>query len=254
MKELEIFLFSLFSSTLSPILGIGGGLLNVPFLTLYVGTSFAVATTASLLAGFCLSFSASLHNISKGKAYVGKALHLLPPVLIGSFIGPYIHFEEKILYLMFSGLLLLIAYLTLFGSIKIQIKNQISLTFLLFLIGVASGLFGIGGGLLFVPLLMFTQGMGIKESVATSSFMAMFGMIMGFASHALNGDFILSIALPLAIPALFMGYFGAYLMVEKIRKETIKKAFAGFLGLVAISMIMKSISAGVLGGSEPPTA
>ncbi len=241
MSEIEIFLFSVFSATLSPILGIGGGLLNVPFLTLYIGTSFAVASAASLLAGFCLSLSASLHNIQKGKTYVRRALRLLPPALIGSFVSPYFPFEEKILYLMFGGMLLLIAYLMFFDSFKIQIKNQVSLSVLLFFIGVASGLFGIGGGLLFVPLLIFTQGMGIKESVATSSFMAMFSMLSGFVSHVLNGDFVASIALPLSIPALFMGYFGAYLMVEKIKKETIRKFFSAFLVLVAISMFLKSI-------------
>ncbi len=241
MGELEIVLFSFFSSTLSPILGIGGGLLNVPFLTLYIGTTFPVATTASLLAGFCLSLSASLHNIKKGKAYVGKALSLLPPVLLGSFVSGYMRFDEGALYLMFSALLLLLALLVFSGSAKTQVKNKAFLAFLLFLIGLASGLFGIGGGLLFVPLLMFTQGMGIKESVATSSFMAMFGMLSGFVSHYLNGDFISSVAVPLAVPALFMGYLGAYLMVEKIKNETLRKAFAAFLVLVAISMAMKAI-------------
>jgi len=242
LRELEIFLFSVFSSGLAPILGIGGGLLNMPFLTLYLGVSFGVATTASLLSGACLSFSASLHNIRKGKAYVETAIKFLPPVLLGSAISAYIPLQERLLYMLFAVFLLVIAYFMVFDSTRIRIENRGLLVLVLFAIGIASGLFGIGGGLLFVPLLMFTRNLGIKEAVATSSFMVLFVMLMGFASHTLHGDLDPWIAIPLAIPALFMGYFGAYMMVEKIPRETLKKIFSAFLLLVACTMAFRAFA------------
>ncbi|MFH1448123.1 MAG: sulfite exporter TauE/SafE family protein [Candidatus Micrarchaeota archaeon] len=241
MSELEIFIFSLFSSTVAPILGIGGGTLNVPFLTLYIGIAFPAAVTASLLAGVCMSISASFRNIRTGKAYVGTAFRLLPPIMLGAAISAYIPIESNLLFLLFSVFMFVIVYLMHTSKKgKFKIKNKFVFYPVLFVIGIVSGLLGIGGGVILVPLLMLTQDLGIRRSVATSSFMLMFEMFAGFLSHLSHGDLDPAVALPLAVPALFMGYAGAYLMTERIERKTLRNIISVYLLFVALMMGVKA--------------
>jgi uncharacterized protein len=241
LSEIAVFLFSFLSSTLSPILGIGGGILNVPFLTLFIGAEFQAATSASLLAGAVLSFSATLQNAKKGKTYFNTAFALLPPIMLGAALGPFIPVHSSLLYALFGLFVVFIGYLMFTGSTEtFKVKSPVLFNLLLFVLGILTSLLGIGGGVVLVPLLMFTQGLGIKRSVATSSFMTMFTMIVGFISHTLCGNLDPSLAIPLAIPAMFMGYFGAYLMVEKIERTTLRKAFSLFLFLIAALMLLKA--------------
>lgn len=241
MSWLEIFLFSVFSSFVSPILGIGGGLLNVPFLTLYVGAKFANATTASLLAGICVSVSASLYNMKRHEVNTKMALGFLLPILLGASLSAYVPLPDRLLYLLFGALLLPISYMMFIEHVRIEVKHKFLLACLLFLAGLISGLFGIGAGILFVPLLMCTQGCDIKIALATSSFMIVFVMLASFLSHLAHGDLDAGIAIPLALPALFMGYAGAYVMVERMAKNTLRKIFSVFLLFVTLLMWSKAL-------------
>ncbi len=241
MKELEIFIFSFFSSTIAPILGIGGGNLNVPFLTLYAGVPFQEAVTASLLSGVFISASASIYGIRNGKTYVKTALKLLPMIILGALISAYVPLETRWLFLLFGISAMLTSYIMLYESdMKLKIKHPVAFNLFLFLVGLISGMLGIGGGAVFVPVLMFTQNLGIKRAVATSSFMTIFGMSVAFLSHAAHGDMNISVAIPLAIPALFMGYIGSYLMIEKIKRRTMRRVLAIFLFIIALMMSSKA--------------
>lgn len=241
MRGIEIFIFSIFSSTVAPIFGIGGGLINVPFLTLYMGAPFVASSTAALLAGVFVSTSASIHNLRKGKVDTRTAFRLLPAFLVGSAISAYVPLSEKWLHLLFGIVALLVSYVMFAGyKIQIKIENLILSSVFLFLAGMVAGIIGISGGAILVPFLYFTQGVRGKESIATSSFMTIFGLVVSFASHLVHGDFDPTLAMPLVIPALFMGYVGAYLMMERIEKGHLRKAFAAFLLLVSIMMAGKA--------------
>jgi uncharacterized protein len=237
MRELEIFVFSIFSSTLAPIFGIGGGLINVPFLTLYIGVPFAAATTAALFAGIFVSTSASAFNIQRRTVDLNTAYRLLPAFILGSLISAFLPLPDRWLYVIFGVVTLLVAIISFSKySVKLEIKNPIISSIFLFITGAIAGVIGISGGPILVPFLYFTQGKRGKEAIATSSFMTIFGLVGSFGSHLLHGDMDWTVAIPLVIPAIVMGYVGAYIMTEKISKEKLRNIFGVFLVLVGILM------------------
>ena len=78
------------------------------------------------------------------------------------------------------------------------------------LVGVVSGVVGIGGGVLFVPALVWLAGMSQHKAQGTSlgALLAPVG-IFAFMEYYRNGNADLKVALLLAVGFLIGGYFGA---------------------------------------------
>jgi uncharacterized membrane protein YfcA len=78
------------------------------------------------------------------------------------------------------------------------------------LVGVVSGVVGIGGGILFVPALVWLAGMSQHKAQGTSlgALLAPVG-ILAFMEYYRKGNADLKVALLLAVGFLIGGYFGA---------------------------------------------
>jgi hypothetical protein len=78
------------------------------------------------------------------------------------------------------------------------------------LVGVVSGVVGIGGGILFVPALIWFAGMSQHKAQGTSlgALLAPVG-ILAFMEYYRKGNADLKVALLLAVGFLIGGYFGA---------------------------------------------
>jgi uncharacterized membrane protein YfcA len=78
------------------------------------------------------------------------------------------------------------------------------------LVGVFSGVVGIGGGILFVPALIWIAGMSQHKAQGTSlgALLAPVG-IFAFLEYYRKGNADLKVALLLAVGFLIGGYFGA---------------------------------------------
>jgi uncharacterized membrane protein YfcA len=77
------------------------------------------------------------------------------------------------------------------------------------LVGFASGLFGIGGGSLFVPIMVLLFGFPPHLAAATSMFVILLSSILGSGVHAFVGDVNLWLVLALVPGAWFGGKLGA---------------------------------------------
>ncbi|ASQ89922.1 permease [Prosthecochloris sp. GSB1] len=105
--------------------------------------------------------------------------------------------------------------------------------------GILSGMFGIGGGILIVPALVIIAGMTQQAATATSLIALLLPVgILGVMEYyrmgrisAENIWFGLLIAL-----GLFAGaFFGAKIAIG-LTNEVLRKAFAVFIGIVAVRM------------------
>ncbi len=99
--------------------------------------------------------------------------------------------------------------------------------------GILSGMFGIGGGIIIVPALMYAAKMGPQQAVGTSLGalllpVGLFGAIAYHQAGHVNVRASLLIAAGLAVGA----YFGAQISLH-VDSTTLRKAFAVFLVLVA---------------------
>ena len=99
--------------------------------------------------------------------------------------------------------------------------------------GILSGMFGIGGGLVIVPALMFLLGMKEYEAIGTSlaALIPPVGLL-GAAAYYRSGNMSIKYAALLAC-GLFVGaYFGAKITLG-LSPSVVRKAYAVFLLLVA---------------------
>ena len=102
--------------------------------------------------------------------------------------------------------------------------------------GVASGLFGVGGGIVMVPAMMLFMSMDIKRAVGTSLAVIIPTALMGSFKHYQQGNLDWRVALSLAPMAILGGYVGAWLTTQ-IPSANLKRAFGGFLVLVGFRLL-----------------
>ncbi len=102
--------------------------------------------------------------------------------------------------------------------------------------GIMSGLFGVGGGIVMVPAMMFFMKLDIKLAVGTSLAVIIPTALVGSAKHFQMGNVDWKVALSLAPMALVGSYGGAWL-TQKIASADLKRAFGGFLILVGFRLV-----------------
>ena len=102
--------------------------------------------------------------------------------------------------------------------------------------GIASGLFGVGGGIVMVPAMMFFMNVPIKTAVGTSLAVIIPTALMGTYKHFSQGNVDFRIALSLAPMAILGGFGGAWLTTI-ISADNLKRAFGGFLVLVGMRLL-----------------
>src|SRR3954447_24607128 len=106
------------------------------------------------------------------------------------------------------------------------------------LAGLFSGLFGVGGGTVIVPLLVLW--LGYQERVATATSLAAIIVIASFAAtvQAIYGNVQWGDAVLVGIPAV-IGVLGGTWLQQRVPQRTISLLFAGLLVAVAIDLVVK---------------
>jgi uncharacterized membrane protein YfcA len=104
--------------------------------------------------------------------------------------------------------------------------------------GLFSGLFGVGGGTVIVPLLVLW--LGYAERPATATSLAAIGFIatFGAAAQGLYGNVRVLDAVLVGIPAVGGVLFGAWLQ-QRIRARVIPLLFAGVLVASAVELVLR---------------
>ena len=100
--------------------------------------------------------------------------------------------------------------------------------------GLASGLLGIGGGIVIVPMLAGWLGMPLKRALGTSLAAIVAIVVPGAAVHAALGHIDWGIALVLALGSVAGARVGARIALGA-RERTLRLLVGGFLGLVAVA-------------------
>jgi uncharacterized membrane protein YfcA len=203
------------------LIGAGGGFLLMPILLFaYPGVSPGVLTAWSLLAVLFNSGSGTIAYARSRRidyrAGIVFALAALPGAWFGAQLTSYL--SRSWFALLFGGFLMVVSTLLLFrsthrvGSVS-PIKKALSRLHLWLgaalslLVGLVSNVFGIGGGILHVPLLVYILGFPTHIATATSHFVLVITVLVGVLAHVASGTLPLQV-LPL-IPLLLGISFGA---------------------------------------------
>lgn len=264
MEQLSFLLLGIAAGILSGLFGIGGGIVIVPSLIAIFGMEILNANATSLAAmllpvgifGVIAYYKAGLVNIK-------ESLLISFGLFAGSFIGGElaINLSESLLAKLYSGFLFYIAlsYLDVFSAIgrlrmkytgkgdtqatttatpRARVKGS---TLLFILVGIAAGvfagMFGKGGGIIIVPILISLFHYEGKMAVATS--LAALQLPVGLPSvliYAEQGYLNLIAAALIALGIVIGAVLGSKLGI-KLPSAIFKKIFAIFLVLMAIYML-----------------
>lgn len=106
------------------------------------------------------------------------------------------------------------------------------------LAGVFSGLFGVGGGTVIVPLLIFWFGYGERLATGTSlAAIVLIGLLGAAAQGGLYGNVHLATGLLLSIPAIGGVVLGTAIQ-QRISQRLVSLLFAALLVGVAIELVV----------------
>jgi hypothetical protein len=103
--------------------------------------------------------------------------------------------------------------------------------------GIASGLFGVGGGIVMVPAMIFLLAMDPRVAIGSSLIVIIPTAIMGSFKHYLQGNIDWKIAFSLMPMAILGGYTGAWL-TSFISSDNLKRTFGAFLILVGLRLLI----------------
>ena len=213
---------------LGSMIGLGGGIIVVPVLT-FLGFPPTVAASNSLFAALSNSIASTI-SYSRQKRieyFLGLKLGLLaiPGTILGAIISTDI--APDIFKILF-GFVLIASAVYIFLRKQIESREKvISKQMILFAIassffaGIISSFFGIGGGIIFVPLMVVGMGMSMKKAAPTSQLILLFASLSGVIVHSILGhpDFLQ--AGFLAIGSFFGGLVGAKLSLS-IKERNLK--------------------------------
>ena len=234
------------------LIGGGGSVLAVPLLLYVVGvkdTHVAIGTSA-LAVGIIAAISLINHRKKRNldlKKGISFAIPGIAGTLIGSQLGLWTPAENLlVLFAVFMGIVGILMIKR--KSSKIEITSGHSglvllkknLSFHGFSVGLLAGYFGVGGGFLIVPTMMYSGGLSIVQAIGTSLVsVSSFGFVTA-GRYFLEGNIDLVIAMLFVIG----GIIGSYVGIKasgKIPKENLVHLFAVVLFAIATYIVARTI-------------
>jgi uncharacterized membrane protein YfcA len=268
-----ILLASLLAGVLGALAGLGGGVLIVPFLTLFFRVPISLAIGASIISVIATSSGAASAYVKDRISNIRVGTFLVLFTTTGAIAGAAIEHitPVRIVYITF-GIVLLISLLPFVKKIGEEfqegVKNsplaeKLSLnssfydpylkkeakynvtgipggSAVMFIAGLLSGLLGIGSGVFKVIALDEFMKLPIKVSTTTSNFMIGITAAASAGIYFFNGDVNPFIAAPVAIGVLAGSILGTKLLV-RIKGSTVRKIFAVILVVVAVEMLLNGV-------------
>jgi len=231
---------------LSGLVGVGGGIVFVPGLVYAGGWEIKEAVAASLVIIVFSALSGTIRNARSDDPVNWRVAGLLsltvaPSSLIGVFISRVS--PEIVVKVTFAVLLLALAYPTVRGRGEYDPDRKdipLALVFLAgIFIGALSGLVGVGGGVMMVPLMVLGMGLTTKGAVSTSLAVVMFTGLVGAAGYVATGfrdpQDLLSLP-PLIVGSMVGAPLGVRLR-DRLPSGAIRVLFGGFMVIVALRLL-----------------
>ena len=234
---------------LGSMLGLGGGFIIVPLLSILLGISVKKAVALSLLSILANSLSASVVFASRKVVDFRLGLILETSTMLGAILGANINLliNEATLSVLFGIILIYVSYRMIRGY-SVEEEGEANLTRRnmsmgivgAFFAGILSGLLGIGGGILKIPILVLLLSVPTRIAIGTSMFMISITSVTGtyiyFSTNMI--DFLLG---AFAVIGAFSGAQLGSRISLRVRVKMLRSLFGFVLILFSILMFLKSM-------------
>jgi uncharacterized protein len=255
------------------LLGLGGGVLIVPLLTLGFGLPLRDAVGVSLVCVIMTSSAAAGVYLERHVANLRLGMTLELFTALGALVGATIAFalDERLISLLFAGLLLYVAVTMARGGVApsststeeippdrpehrqaptvldrlsgddYQVRNLGRGVTGATLAGIVSALLGIGGGIVKVPLMHLSMGVPLRVATATSNLMVGITAAASSLIYVIHGGIDPYVAGPTAI-GVFLGASAGSRLSHRVDLRVLRLLFVIVLGYTAIQMFLKAIA------------
>jgi len=259
------------------VLGLGGGILLIPILTLFFGVDLHYAMGASIVSVIATSSGAAAAYLRTSLSNVRIGLFLAVATVSGALLGAALAgvVPVRVLQLLL-GLALAYSTVTTLRQLRVELPEPVEADPLalrfgldgtyydapldrdvkyraarvaqgfsaMFGAGLLSGLLGIGSGAFKVLAMDHFMRLPMKVSTATSNFMIGITSAASAGIYFSRGDIHPVLAAPVAAGVLVGAAAGTRLMA-RLRNSTIRKAFLPVLAWLAVSMILRGLGIGL---------
>lgn len=266
MQEIYIFFVGIFTGLMGTLLGLGGGIFNVPILMFILKMNAHEAIALSLIGIVAKSIFTTSINFKSNFANFPLGLTLIPAAVIGSTIGGRIGLtsSEFVLTIIFA-LSLLVASVMVFLKRKEMpieyreghILNGISMeqggstcytpinimygAIISLFAGFFGAMIGVGGGSVLVPVMKVINRIPMKAATSTSVFIMGFSSMLPSFLYYQKGILVPEQALFIIIGSCIGAGIGAKLLYI-VNDKHIAKVFSVVLVFIAIIMIYKAFT------------
>lgn len=271
--SLAVLFTSLGAGVVGAILGLGGGILLVPILTVFYGVDIHYAMGASIISVIATSSGAAASYLRTGLSNLRIGLFLVVATISGALTGAFLAgvVPTRWLELILGLALSYSAYTTIrqladelpenvstdrlairFGlegayhdlrlqrHVSYRARNVVGGFTAMFGAGVLSGMLGIGSGAFKVLAMDYLMRLPMKVSTATSNFMIGLTAAASAGIYFSRGDIHVLIVAPVAIGVMAGAYVGTHLIAH-MRNTTVRKLFLPIVVYLALSMILRGL-------------
>lgn len=237
------------------VLGLGGGILIIPMLTLLFGLPIREAIGVSLVCVIATSSGAAGLYVKRRLCDIRLGMTLELATTLGAITGGLIAgiMNPQILSVLFSALLVYTAWSMLQRkeeARELGNPDQAEASYkpaqlplgmgASFVAGNVSGLLGVGGGVVKVPVMYLLMGVPLKIAAATSNFMIGVTASAGAFVYFSRGEVQPLIAGSTMLGVFLGATFGSRLL-PKVKAAFIKKAFVLVLVYLSLEMLFKGL-------------
>jgi hypothetical protein len=253
IDQLWFILLGFAAGVLGSMIGLGGGIIIVPALT-FLGFPPTVAASNSLFAALSNAVASTISYTKQKRIEFSLGLKLGLLSVPGTVLGALFSNDAapdvfKILF----GFILIASAIYIFLRKKIESRETtLSKQMLVFTIGasffagIISAFFGIGGGIIFVPLMVVGMGMAMKKAAPTSQLILLFSSLSGVIVHSFLGHPDFTQVGFLAIGSFAGGLVGARLSID-IKERYLQILISIIILITAGKLFFDSMSGNFLG-------
>jgi len=270
----SIFALSVGAGFAGAMLGLGGGIIIVPVLTLLFGYSIRTAAAASAVSVIATSTGAAIAYLRERMTNTRLAMLLEVGTTSGALTGALLAglLNPRYLFILF-GLLMAYSALGMFQARRVELpvevqpdglsrKLRLEGTYFdqalghevhyhvtrtlpglgfMYASGAIAGLLGIGAGVFKVLAMDQIMRLPIKVSTATSNFMIGVTAAASAVIYFIRGDVQATVAGPVALGVLVGALLGTRLMV-RLKGSTLRRLFVPVLLAVAAQMLWRGVT------------
>lgn len=218
-----IFLLGTMAGFITGLLGIGGGILIIPaflfilpllgFDTIPMNKITGIAATQGMLGSIFAFFSLKKNNKINKDVLLKLLIMVAVSSLCGAVVSNFVN-EKILLFILLTYTTLLVTF-TIFFMVdnKPDLKAGVKITalppILITVIGFMAGILGLGGAVLYIPMLNYFYRMDIKQSIANVTLLVFMTTGFAFIGKALTNQVPFEIIPPILLGAITGSKLGA---------------------------------------------